>query len=93
MKDIPKLATSITNFAFRSLFMTLTPHLKGEEVFGSAMHSVNFSPRANNELHKPSHVKFSCPHVVVLVYHPNSVDDLHVHGSPCVTQNMFYIFF
>ncbi len=31
---------------FLSLFMTLTPHLDGEEVFGSNMNSVNFLPNA-----------------------------------------------
>jgi hypothetical protein len=72
--------------------MTLTPQLEGEEVFGFAMHNVNFSPRANNELHRPNHVKFFCLHVVVLACYPNSVNNLHVHGSPCVTQSMFSIF-
>jgi hypothetical protein len=61
-RDVPKLATIVANFIFRSLFMTLTPHFEGEEVFGSAMHSVNFSPKENNELHRPDHVKFSYPH-------------------------------
>jgi hypothetical protein len=92
LKDVPKLATIVANFVFRSLFMTLIPHLEGEEVFGFAMHNVNFSPKTNNELHRPGHVKFSCPHVVVLACHPNNVDDLHIHGSPCATQNMFFIF-
>jgi hypothetical protein len=89
-RDVPKLATTIANFVFRSLFMTLSPHLDGEEVFGSNMNSVNFSPNANNELHRPDHVIFLIL-MVLLTCPPNSVNDLHVHGSPCVTQSMFSI--
>jgi hypothetical protein len=91
--DISKFVATIANFAFGSSFMTLIPHLEGEEVFGSTKRSADFLPRANNELHRPKHVKFSCPHVVIPTCHPNSVNNLHIHGSPCVTKNMFFILF
>jgi hypothetical protein len=30
-------------------------------------------------------------HVAIPTCHPNSLGDLHVHGLPCVAQNMFPI--
>ncbi len=32
-----------------------------------------------------------CSHVAIPTCHPNSVDNLHVHGLLCVAQNMFPI--
>ncbi len=81
----------VANFAFGSSFMTLIPHFEGEEVFGSTKCSVDFLPRASNKSHKANNVKISCPHVAIPTYHPNNVNNLHVHASPCVTQNMFSI--
>jgi hypothetical protein len=90
-RDISKFVAIVANFAFGSSFMTLILHLEGEEVFGSAKCSADFLPRVNNESPKANHVKFSCPHVAIPTCHPNSVNNLQIHGSPCVTQNMFSI--
>ncbi len=57
-------------------------------MFGSAKRSTNFSPRADDKLHRPNHVSFSHPRVTVPACQPNSVNDLHIHGLPCVAQNM-----
>jgi hypothetical protein len=92
LRNVSKLATTIANYASRSSFTAWTSHLEGEEVFGSAKHSANFLPRVDGESHRLNHVNFFHPHVVVPAYHPNNVNDLHVHGSPCVAQNMFLIF-
>ncbi len=92
-KDISKFLATVADFAFGSSFMTLIPHLEGEEVFSSTKHNSYFSPRVSNELHRPNHVKFSCPRVAIPTCHPNNVNNLHIHGSPCVTQNMFFITF
>ncbi len=90
-RDISKFVATIANFAFGSSFMTPIPHLKGEEVFGSTKHSVDFLPKASNKSHRPNHVKFSCPYVAIPTCHPNNVNNLHIHGSPCVTQSMLCI--
>jgi hypothetical protein len=74
--DVSKLAPAIANYASKSSFMTWTLHLKGEEVFGSTNRSANFSPRANDELHKPNRINFSCPHVTIFACYPNTVDNL-----------------
>jgi hypothetical protein len=71
--------------------MTLNFHLEGEKVFSSTKHNVDFSFGANNKSHRPNHVKFSRPHVAIPTCHPNNVNNLQVHGSPCVTQSMFSI--
>jgi hypothetical protein len=47
----------------------------------------------DDKSHKPDHINFSCPHVIVLACQPVSVDDLFVLESPCVAQNMFPINF
>jgi hypothetical protein len=72
--------------------MAWTPHLEGEEVFGSTKHNAIFLPRVDDESHRRNHINFFHPYVVVPAYHPNSVNNLHIHGSPCVAQNMFIIF-
>jgi hypothetical protein len=84
---------AIASYAYESLFTTWTLHLEGEEVFDSAKRSTNVSPRADDKLHRPNHVNFSHPWVIVPACQPNSVNDLHIHGLPCVAQNMFPILF
>ncbi len=61
-------------------------------MFGSAKHNAHFLPRVDDESRRPNHINFSRPCVVVPACHPNNVNNLHVHGSPCVAQNMFFIF-
>jgi hypothetical protein len=91
-KDVSKLVATIANYASKFSFTAWTPCLEGEEVFGFAKQSADFSPRVDDESHRPNHVNFSHPRVVIPTCHPNNVGDLHIHGSPCVAQNMFLIF-
>jgi hypothetical protein len=92
-RDVSKLATIIANYTSEFLLTTRTFHLEGEEVFGFAKCGVDFSPSANDELHRPNHINFSHPHVAILAFQPSSVDDLSVLGSPCIAQSTFPIFF
>jgi hypothetical protein len=62
-------------------------------VFGSTKCGVNFSPSADDDLHRPNRLNFFRPHVAILACQPNSVDDLSIPGSPCVAHNMFPILF
>jgi hypothetical protein len=68
-------------------------HLEGEEVFGFAKHSVDCFLGVDDKSHRPNYVNFSHPCVAILACQPNIIDDLHVHGSPCVPQNMYPIIF
>ncbi len=61
-------------------------------MFSFAKCNVDFSLRVNDELHIPNCMNFSCHHVAIFTCHHNNVDNLHIHGSPCVRQNMFPIF-
>jgi hypothetical protein len=58
-KDVLKLAITIANYASRSSFMTRTPHMKGEEVFGSAKHNIDFSLRVDDESQRFDYINFS----------------------------------
>jgi hypothetical protein len=66
-------------------------HLEGEEVFGFAKRSVNCSLGVDDKSHRPNYVNFSHPRVAILACQPNTIDNLHVHGSPCVPQSMYPI--
>ncbi len=89
--DVSKFVVAIANYFYESLFTTWIPHLEGEEVFGYAKRTTNFSLRADDKLHRPNHVNFSHPHVIIPTCQPNNVDNLHIHGLPCVAQSMFPI--
>ncbi len=78
-KDPTKLVVVVTNYVFKSSFMTQNLHLKGEEVFGLAKHNVDYSPGANDDSHKLNHVNLFCPHVAIPPSQLNNVDNLHVH--------------
>lgn len=60
----------VANYVFESSFMT--PHLEGEEVFGSTKHNVDFFLRVDDKLHRPNCINFSCPCVAVFGCQPNS---------------------
>ncbi len=60
-------------------------------MFGSTKCSVNFSLRLDDKSHRPNHVKFFHPRVAIPACQPNIIDNLHIHGSPCVAQNKFPI--
>jgi hypothetical protein len=57
-RDVSKLVVAIAYYAYESLFTTWILHLEGKEVFGSAKCSTNFSPRADDKLHRPNQVNF-----------------------------------
>lgn len=80
LKDVSKFATTTTNYIFRFLFTTWTFHLEGENVFGFAKCSVNFSLDADDKSHRPNHIKFSHPRVVIFVYQLRSINDLSIGG-------------
>jgi hypothetical protein len=46
----------VANYAFESSFMT--PHLEGEEVFGSTKCNVDFFLRVDDKLHRLDHINF-----------------------------------
>jgi hypothetical protein len=93
LRNVSKLVATITNYVSRSSFTTWTSHLKGEKLLGFVKHNANFLPSMDDESHRPNHVNFFHPRAVVLACHPNNVNDLHIHGSSCVTQNMFFYIF
>ncbi len=63
--DVFNLVATIANYAYEFSFTKQTPHLEGEEVFGSSKRSVDFFPKVDDESHRLDHVNFSHPHVVV----------------------------
>lgn len=65
-RDVSKLMVVVANYTYGFLFTTRTPHLEGEKVFGFAKQDANFSPCVDDELHRPNHIKFFHPCVVVL---------------------------
>jgi len=81
----------VVNYVSDFSSMTLTSHLEGEEVFGSANHNIDCSPRAYDELHRLGCVNFSWLCVAIPTCQPNIVDDLHIHGSQYVPQSMYPI--
>ncbi len=90
LRDVSKLAI-VVNYVSRSSFTTRTFHLEGEEVFVFTKCNVDFSLGVNDESHRLDCMNFSYHHVAILTCYPNNVDNLHIHVSPCVTQNMFPI--
>jgi hypothetical protein len=58
-RDVLKLLTTITNYAYGSSFMTWIPHMKGEEVFGSTKHNTDFLPGVDDESQRFDRVNFS----------------------------------
>ncbi len=61
MNDLFILVAVVANFMFGSSFFYCTPHLEGEEVFGSTKQHANCPLDANNDFHRPNHVNFSHP--------------------------------
>ncbi len=58
-RNIFKFVETIVNYVSEFSSVTWTFHLKGEEVFGFINDSINCSPRADDESHRPNHVNFS----------------------------------
>jgi hypothetical protein len=71
--------------------MTWNFQLEGEEVFGSINHSVDYSPRVDDELHKVDCANFSWLCMAIPTCQLNNIDNLLIHGSPCVPQSMYPI--
>jgi hypothetical protein len=63
--DVFNLVVTIANYTYEFLFPKQFFHLEGEKVFGSTKCSVEFSPKADDELHRLDCVNFSHLHVVV----------------------------
>jgi hypothetical protein len=80
LKDIYKLVAATTNYISRFSFTTWTFHLEGEEVFGFAKCGVDLSLDADDKSHRPNHINFSHPCVVVLACQLSNINDLPVGG-------------
>jgi hypothetical protein len=55
----------------------------------SHQHNIDYSLGENGKLHKLDRANFSYPHVAIPACQPNTIKNLHVHGSPYVPQNMY----
>ncbi len=60
-------------------------------MFGFAKCSVDCFLGVDDKSHRPNYVNFFHPCVAILTCQPNTIDDLHVHGLPCVPQSMYLI--
>jgi hypothetical protein len=58
LKDLAKLVATIANYASRPSFMTWTPPIKGEKVFGLAKCNTNYFLRVDDDFHTLDHINF-----------------------------------
>ncbi len=64
--DLVTLVATMANYISKSSFTNHLPHLKGEEVFGSTKQLAICPLSADNDSHRPNHVNFFRPRVIIL---------------------------
>jgi hypothetical protein len=81
--DPTKLMAIMTNYMFGLSSSYHIPHLKNQEVFGSAKWPIDCPPDVDNDFHHPDRVNFFRPQVTVPTTQPNVVQNVNMQQLPC----------
>jgi hypothetical protein len=70
-RDPKVLNVAMAKLLGAELFCTRTPHVVGEEVFGSQKRKADVPPGFEGESHQPDKINFSCPRIATRLSRAN----------------------